>query len=143
MATLTFTLFAASPKAVHVGVNNIQAEYRAAGSLSVGDVLFVAKIPNGAIPVDMYEAHSSAAGALGIDMGLAWGANSGGGANLSAYASAKAMGLNRYALVAPLDAISLSASDVLGYGILALKVASGSMTLSATFHVNFSYRVDG
>lgn len=56
MATLTAAMAAADApaKALHEGVNSIEASYDLAASLSVGDVILLGKIPQGAHIVDGY-----------------------------------------------------------------------------------------
>lgn len=44
----------AVPRAVHAGVNSVRAAYNSSTCLSVSDILFLAKIPNGATIIDGY-----------------------------------------------------------------------------------------
>ena len=59
LATYTSTVYNNSAKFTHIGNVTVDgtAKWTAAGS--VGDVLFLAKIPNGAKIVDCYEYHTS------------------------------------------------------------------------------------
>lgn len=147
MSTTTCTVFNNQPKAPHTGVQHIGGvvSLGATGS-SVGDVFFLAKLPNGAIPVDFAEYHTiTGSTALAIDLGLARGHSNGGISSLSCYIAAGAVAtMNRMSLAgAPLSPVSLSASDPTGFGILAAKIVSGSMSASFQLNWSFSYRVDG
>lgn len=83
MATFTSSLYANSPKAVHVGVNCIAGQYNhAANTASAGDIVWLCKIPHGAQIVDFAEDHTANASAFALSVGLA--AVDGGSATLSA-----------------------------------------------------------
>lgn len=163
MAALTYTstTFNATPKSVHVGLVTVSGQFVSHGSTSpqvnsLGDVIFLAKIPHGAVVVDFAVDHSTTEGTFGMKYGLASGTAAGGGASLSFYSPslAKATAKTRWtggtiALTAALAAnatdpyrISCSDTDPNRYGIFAAKIATASA--STTFIVNFSvtYRND-
>lgn len=145
MATYTCTTFNNVPKAPHTGVQNISGVISlGATASSAGDVIFLAKLPNGAVPVDLLEYHTTGATAQALSFGLAKGHSNGGGASLSCYLASGAQATsNRLSLAgAPLSVVSLSATEPLTYGILAAKVESGSATTSLQLNWSFSYRVD-
>lgn len=149
MSTTTCSVFNNLPKAPHTGVQHLHGvvSLGATGS-SVGDVFLLAKLPNGAIPVDFMEYHTiTGSAALAVDLGLARGYSNGGISSLSCYLAAGAVATsNRMSLglvVPGLGQVSLSASDPTGFGILAAKIVSGSMSASFQLNWSFSYRVDG
>lgn len=140
MATYTSTLFVRPAKSVHVGLNNIQVAYTFTSAASVGDVVWLAKIPNGARVVDFIEDHSSPGTAVAFGLGVARGAP---GADFSLYASSLSADVkNRHAGEGFPASISLSASDPNDHGILIAQVTDGSMTNSVKISVSFTYRVD-
>ena len=147
MATYTCTVFNNQPKAPHTGVQHVGGVISlGATASSAGDIFFLAKLPNGAVPVDFQEWHTIlGSAALAVDLGLARGHSNGGIASLSCYQAAGAVATaNRMSLAgAPLSQVSLSASDPTGFGILAAKIASGSMSTSFQLNWSFTYRVDG
>ncbi len=149
MATYTCSVFNNQPKAPHTGVQTVSGvvSLGATGS-SVGDTFLLAKLPNGAVPVDFQEYHTiTGSSALAVDLGLARGYSNGGIASLSCYLAAGAVATaNRMSLglvVPGLGQFSLSASDPTGFGMLAAKIASGSMSASFQLNWSFSHRVDG
>jgi hypothetical protein len=144
MATYTCTVYNGQPKAPHTGVQHVSGTISlGATAASVGDVFFLAKLPNGAKVVDFQEYHTTGATAFAISLGLARGHSNGGIASLSCYLASGAQATaNRMSLgLSPSD-VSLSASDPTGFGILSAKVESGTMTTSFQLHWSFSYRVD-
>lgn len=146
MATYTSTTFAnLQPKAEHVGNQSVSGQFIITASSSVGDVVFLAKVPNGASIVDFKEDHSSGSTALAVDFGLANGHFNGGAPSYSCFISAGAQAtVNRNNVNASTGLnVSLSANDALGYGILSAKVASGTMTTSLVINFVLSYRSDG
>lgn len=146
MATYTASTFNNQPKAPHTGVQHIGGVISlGATASSNGDVFFLAKLPNGAIPVDFAEYHTTGATAQAVSLGLAKGFSAGGISSLSCYAASGAQAtMNRMSLAgAPLSQVSLSASDPVPYGILAVKIESGTATTSFQINWSFSYRVDG
>jgi hypothetical protein len=55
MATHTSTAAASGrvPRAIHAGVNSVSVVHTVSGSLSAGDIIQLAKIPNGATVIDV------------------------------------------------------------------------------------------
>lgn len=143
MATYTCTTFNAQPKSVHAGVNSVSGSVTIGPASSVGDIVFLAKLPHGAKYVNIQADHTSGAAALGVDYGLQTG-GPGGAASISCYISAGATNtiLTKNVAGVPAD-VSNSDTDPNRFGILAAKVASGSMTASLIINFIFSYRVDG
>lgn len=144
MATYTATFYANTPKAVHAGVNRINIAYTSTASVSAGDIHFLAKLPNGARLVDFWEDHSTGAATCTLDLGLARGTESGGGASLSAYQSAGAQATkNRYAIRSLPPVVSTSDNDPLKYGDLVAKVAAiGTATSIIVMNLCVLYTVD-
>lgn len=146
MATFTSTTFAnTQPKGPHVG-NISQGGQAITGSTkpAVGDVIFLCKIPNGAIIYDILEDHTCA-DTLGISFGLASGGPAG-SATFSAFiaSGAKATFNRRSVLNLPGGwTVSVSDLDPNRYGILAALIESGSVTATATINWTVMYRMDG
>lgn len=143
MATLTATTFANQPKAVHVGVNSVSGTFNSgATAASIGDVIFLAKLPNGAKFVSIEEDHSTGATALGVSFGLASGGPAG-SATYSCFIASGAQATNNRKNVLGIPAeLSLSANDPNSYGILAAKVESGTGTTSLIINFVYNYRMD-
>lgn len=144
MATYTASTFVNNqPKSVHVGTNSVSGQYNfGATASSVGDVIFLAKIPNGAKFVNIEEDHSTGATAQGVSFGLASG-GPGGSATYSCFIASGAQAtVNRRNVLGIPENVSLSANDPNSYGILAAKVESGSATAALIINFNFSYRLD-
>lgn len=150
MATTTYTAttFNNPPKQVHAGMVNVSGTYNAGAAVtSLGDVVFLAKIPHGATIVDLMIDTSSGETAVTTDVGLAKGYDVGGGVSMSCFVSGVAMAtvtrlaVRRAAGLGPFR-ISCSDSDPVRYGIFACKPAATSA--SASYMVNFSitYRCD-
>lgn len=145
MATYTCTTFNGQPKAPHTGVQHVHGVISlGATAWSAGDIFFLAKLPNGAVPVDFQEYHTTGATACAVSLGLARGHSNGGIASLSCYAASGAQATaNRMSLAgAPLSNVSLSGTDPTGFGILSAKIESGTATTSFQLNWSFSYRVD-
>jgi len=144
MATLTSTFFANTPKAVHTGVNVIRIDYQQTASVSAGDIIFLAKLPNGARCYDLVEEHSTGAATCTIDLGLAKGTASGGGVSISAFCSGvSAATQNRRTVRGIPPLVSTSDNDPDKYGILAAKIATiSSATSGLVMSLQFAYTVD-
>ena len=144
-ATITSTVFANLPvKAVHVGNVTVSGQVsQLAATATVGDILFLCKIPHGAKFVGMEVDHTTPATALGIDYGLATGGAAGGGASFSCCitAGAKATMLRRTVLGEPVK-VSVSDNDPNRYGIFAAQLASGTTTESFKINFSITYRTD-
>lgn len=147
--TLTSTIFDRQPNAVHVGNVTVGGSYALGTSTNtLSDIIFLAKIPHGAMIVDVLCDHTTAQTALGIKYGLATGTASGGGASLSCFTAATAKNtLTRKTTVGNNTAgvpvrVSVSDNDANRYGIFAATLSTG--TASDSYQINFSitYRVD-
>lgn len=146
MATYTTTTFANNqPKAVHVGNMTVSGSFNlGATASSNGDVIFLCKLPQGAIVTELLEAHTTGATTQALSFGLATGWQTDGGPTYSCYISNGAQAANNRLslLIQPTFATSLSVSDPNGYAILAAKNESGSATTSLILNWSVSYRVD-
>jgi hypothetical protein len=149
MATYTSTVFAnQQPKGVHVGRLSVggQAVVPGTGTApSAGDIVFLAKIPHGAVIEEIIVDHTCA-DTIAISYGLASGHTTGGNASLSALAAgvAKDTLTRRTAKGLPGGlTISCSDNDPNRYGIFSAKVESGSLTATATINFLVIFRNDG
>jgi hypothetical protein len=145
MATYTASSFNRAAKGPHTGVQAVVGEFSFPAASSVGDVVFLAKIPEGAVVVELVEYHSTGATAQALDIGLAAGGPGGGTISSSCYISGGAQAtVNRYAMELNFGhIISLSAAAQPRYGILSAKVASGSNTTSLKIKFTVLYSADG
>lgn len=149
VATYTSTVFAnLGPKQVHVGNVTVSGQYvGGAATHTVGDIIFLAKIPHGAKIVDIAVDHSTSETALGIDYGLAKGGAADGAASYSIFASALAtatvgrISARRASGSGPIT-VSVTDSDPVRYGIFGAKIASGSATTSLIINFSITYRCD-
>jgi hypothetical protein len=148
--TFTSTTFAnTQPKAPQVG-NISQGGQVVTGSTkpATSDVIFLCKIPHGAIIYDCIEDHTCA-DTIGISFGLATGWTAGGGPSYSAFiASGAKSTFNRRAVLAGgagSGGVTVSVSDLdpNRYGIFACIIESGSLTATATINWTVMYRMDG
>lgn len=145
MATYTATFYSQTPKGIHAGINRINVSWNSGAlTASNGDVILLAKLPNGSRLVDFWEDHSTGAATATMDLGLANGTGTGGGASFSCYQSGGAQAAkNRYAIRSQPEPVSTSDSDPNKYGILAAKlIAVSSATGSFILNVCFTYTVD-
>jgi hypothetical protein len=144
MATTTATLFANTPKAPHTGVVSVAVSYSfGATASSVGDVVFLAKIPHGARILEVIEDHSTGATAQALHIGLSKG-GPGGSATLSAIVSSAAQAaVNRRNVLGLPPTVSVSDGDPERWGILSATVAAGSATTSLVINAICLYTVDG
>ncbi len=111
---------------------------------SAGDVTYLCKIPDQAVIVDFEEDHTTL-DTMTIDFGLASGTDNGDATYSSLIAAGSKATLNRRSVLNNSGGVkcSLSASDPNGFGILAAKIAGGSMTASVTINWHVIYRCDG
>lgn len=142
--TLTSTVFDNVLKQVHTGNVTVGGSFaRGATTNTLSDIVFLAKIPHGAIVVDMYSDHTTPATAMGVKYGLASGAAGGGGASVSCFAAATAK-----ATVARLGVgnqnrrVSVSDSDPNRYGIFCAVLSTGTTTESYAINFSITYRND-
>jgi hypothetical protein len=147
MTTFTASTFDGLPRAVHAGVNHLSIFYNhGANSTSANDVILLAKLPNGARVLDFSESHSSGAASCALDFGWASGANSGGGADLSALGAALALNTRNNLQAGKLcpPVVSVSDNDPNKYGILAAKIATaGTTTINMSIRFMLTYEVTG
>ncbi len=135
-------------KSVEKGLNHIgpaKVQWTAAGS--VGDVLFLAKVPHGAIITAFEEYHSNGETAAVIDFGFTKGVAAGGGAHASCLISGGAIAtMNRMSFAAApagwFGKISLSDTDPIRYTTLIGKAISGTFTISVSVTFALTYRMD-
>lgn len=146
VATYTCSVFANQPK------RNVSGDMSVSGRLvhsgTVGDILFLAKIPHGARIVDFYEYHSNGQTAAAYSFGFDRGIAAGGGGNASCLIASGAVAtMNRMSLAnSPTGgpvAISVSDTDPLRYGTLVAKAESGTFTISVSIGFCVVYRSDG
>lgn len=148
LATYTSSVFDNVPtKAVHVGNQTVAGNVQWTAAGSVGDVLFLCKVPHGARIVDFAEYHSSGQTAAVIDFGFNKGIAAGGGANASCLVSGGAIAtMNRMSFGAsPQGAatiISLSDLDPVRYAVLIGKAISGTFTITVSVAFSITYRMD-
>jgi len=146
VATYTCSVYNNVPKFQHVG--NVTVSGKLVHSGTVGDILFLAKIPQGAQIVDFYEYHSNGQTAAAYSFGFDRGIAAGGGGNASCLISSGAVAtMNRMSLAAsPTGApvtLSVSDTDPLRYGVLQAKAESGTFTISVSVGWALIYRFDG
>jgi hypothetical protein len=145
-ATYTSTTFAnTQPKGPHVG-NISQGGVALTGSTKpqTGDVIFLCKVPNGAVIYDVIEDHSCL-DTVALSFGLATG-GPGGAATYSAFIASGAKGtFNRRSVLNLGNGWTVSVSDLdpNRYGIFACLVESGSYTGTVSINWTVMYRMDG
>lgn len=144
MATYTSTVFSSQPKQFHVGVEAVSGQINlAAQASSNGDVLFLCKIPHGAVIVSFDSDHTTGATTQVLDFGFATGGTDGGGASFSALVSGGAQAtFNRRNVRGLTPRVSVSDNDTNRWAALAAKVVSGSATTSLIVSWNVTYRND-
>jgi hypothetical protein len=144
MATYSCSVMSGQPRRVHAGLNIVHGQLSlGASASSAGDILFLAKIPNGAVVTNVQCDHSTGATAQGVSYGLANGGTAGGVSTLSAFIASGAQATNLQAIAGTLPyTISCSDNDTLQYGIFAGKVESGTATTSLVVNFRVSYHVD-
>lgn len=148
VATYTSTVFSNNqPKQLHVGDVTVAGQWVAAAAATVGDVVWLAKIPHGATIVEFAVDHSATVTTFAVDYGLASGTKSGGGAQLSIFASALANATiirKNLQNVSGTDnvQISCSVSDPGRYGIFAAKIGTNSATNLPIINFSITYRND-
>ncbi len=148
--TLTSTIFDRQPVGVHVGNITVGGSFaQGVTTNTLSDVIFLAKIPHGAMIVDVLCDHTTAQTALGIKYGLATGTASGGGASLSCFTAATAKAtLTRKTTLGNNTAgvpvrVSVSDNDTNRYGIFAATITTGTATDSYAINFSITYRNDG
>lgn len=144
VGTYTCTVFNSQPKMVHAGVVSVSGTFNYGTTAStVGDVIFLAKIPHGANFVNLETDHTTGASTQVLSYGLASG-GPGGSATYSCFiASGNQATLNRRNVLGVPAQISVSDNDPNRYGIFAAKVESGTTTTSLIINFVLTYRTDG
>lgn len=148
VATYTASTYLNTPKFEHVGNTSVSGagQWTAAGT--VGDIVFLAKIPHGSKIVDFYEYHTSGQTAAALSFGFDRGIAAGGGGNASCLISSGAIAtMNRMSLanspvLGPVT-ISVSDNDPLRYAVLQAKAESGTFTITVSLGFCITYRADG
>lgn len=144
VTTYTSTLQTATPKAPHIGDCSVAVNFIWPATSTVGDVLFLAKIPQGARILDLVEDHSTGATSQGVKFGFDRGIAAGGAGNLSILIAAGAQATkNRLSVLGLPPIISLSDADPIRYAWFACKVASGTTTTSLVVNAVLTYTMDG
>lgn len=145
MATYTSTVFANwQPKAEHVGLQAVRGTFNlGATASSTGDIIFLCKVPHGALPVELTCDHTTGSTTQALSYGLASGGPAG-SATFSCYIASGAQATKLRLSVLGLPAqISCSDLDPNRYGILAVKNESGTATTSLIINFLFTYLADG
>ena len=146
VTTYTSTVFANNgPRGSVYGLTEVRGNMVHSGT--VGDILFLAKVPNGAKIVDFHEYHTSGQTAAAYSFGFDRGIASGGAGNLSCLVSSGAIATeNRLQLAAAPSmvpvTISLSDTDPVLYATLSAKAESGTFTISVSIAFVLIYRAD-
>ena len=145
VTTYTSTLQTNTPKAPHIGDCSIAVQFSwAANASTIGDVVFLAKIPQGARILDLVEDHSTGATAQALSFGFDRGIAAGGAGNLSILISSGAQATkNRLSVLGLPPIISVSDADPLRYAWFACKVESGTTTTSLVVNAVLTYTMDG
>lgn len=110
---------------------------------SAGDIVYLCKIPDQAVIIDFEEDHT-AADTVGLDFGLHKGTDTNDATYSSLISAGAKSTLNRRSVLNNTGGVkcSISDSDPNGFGILAAKVASGSLTATITINWKVVYRMD-
>lgn len=146
VSTFTASTYPNSPKAVHVGDMSISGSVNYAGT--IGDIIFLAKVPHGATIVDFWEGHTSGETAAAISFGFTRGVVAGGAGSASCLIASGPIAVrnNFNPLIWPGNwpaVISLSDLDPIRYTTLVAKAESGTFTISSTIRWCLQYRMDG
>lgn len=141
VATYTSTTYVNDPPAyIHAGdiTKTGSAKWTAAGT--VGDILFLCKVPHGAKIVDFKEYHTNGETAAALSFGFDRGIAAGGGGNASVLIASGALATNNSMTLAnaPVQ-ISLSDTDPVRYAVLQAKAESGTVTISVVVNWRLTY----
>lgn len=146
VATYTSTIYANNaPKSVHTGDFTVSGKMVYSGT--VGDILFLTKVPHGARIVNFQEYHSNGETAAAFSFGFNKGIAAGGGGNHSCLIASGAVAtMNRMSFAAsptgsPVQ-ISLSDTDPVRFATLTAKAESGTFTISVSLGFALTYRMD-
>lgn len=135
-------------KAPHTGdctVGPIRMQWTAAGT--VGDILFVCKVPHGARIVELREYHTNGETAATMKFGLNKGVAAGGAGSASCLIASGAVATMNRSTFAAFPAgwdgrVSLSDADPVRFATLIGKAASGTFTITASLIASVTYRMD-
>lgn len=145
MATLTSTVFANNqPRNLVTGNITVSGTFNwGAATCSAGDVVFLAKVPHGAHPIELRIDHTGSSTVMTCDYGWATGGASGGGASYSALISGAVIStITRTNVKGRLADVSVSDNSPANYGILSAKVEACSGCTSAVINFTFTYSMD-
>lgn len=145
VSTYTCSTFSNVPKSRVYGSSRQSGKMVHSGT--VGDILFLCKIPHGAKIVDLQEYHSSGQTAAAYSFGFDRGVAAGGAGNASCLISSGAIAtMNRLSFAASPNAdtvqISLSDTDPVRYAVLQAKAESGTFTISVSLTWAVTYVVE-
>lgn len=144
VTTYTSTLQTATPKAPHIGNCSVAVSFMWTAASTIGDVVFLAKIPQGARIIEFTEDHSTGATAQALSFGFDRGIAAGGAGNLSILIASGAQATkNRLSVLGLPPIISVSDGDPLRFAWLAGKVESGTTTTSLVVNAVLTYTMDG
>ena len=148
VATYTSSVYEKlAPKSHVYGPTTVAGKMQWTAAGTVGDVLFLCKVPHGAKIVDFAEYHSNGQTAAAISFGFNKGIAAGGGGNQSCLISSGAIAtMNRMSFAnfpsgVPLQ-ISLSDTDPVRYATLVGLAESGTFTISVSVTFSLTYRMD-
>lgn len=144
VATYTSTVYLNNQAVSTVTGNTSRSgrmQWTAAGT--VGDILFMQKVPHGARIVDFAEYHTSGQTAAAISFGFDRGIAAGGAGNASVLLASGAIATtNRMTLANMPIQISLSDNDPVRYAVLIGKAESGTFTITVSVNWSLTYRMD-
>ncbi len=146
VATYTATTYNTTPKDLQTGVQVVggRAQWTAAGT--VGDIVFLAKIPHGATIIDFHEYHTSGQSTATVSFGFDRGIAAGGAGNASVLIASGVLATeNRmvYATNPGPVTISLSDLDPVRYAVLQAKAETGTFTITVSFGWSILYHKSG
>ncbi len=151
VATYTCSIFNNVPKAVHVGNQSVSGLIVHSGT--IGDILFLCKVPHGATIVDFLESHTSGQTAATYSVGLDKGVVAGGAGQASCIilGTAGVIGATTQRFNAAAwpvasnwpPVVSLSDLDPVRYATVVAKATAGTFTISVSMRFTLVYRMDG
>ena len=144
VTTYTSTLQNSTPKAPHIGDCSVAVNFVWTATSTVGDVCFLAKIPQGARILSLEEDHSTGATAQALSFGFDRGIAAGGAGNLSILIASGAQATkNRLSVLGLPPIISVSDADPQRFAWFSCKVESGTTTTSLVVNAVLTYTMDG
>lgn len=144
VATYTSSIYEKyPPKAPHIGNTTVQGKVQWTAAGTVGDILFLCKVPHGAKIVDFVEYHTNGETATGISFGFNKGIAAGGGGNHSVLIASGAVATNnRMTRANGVIQISLSDTDPVRFATLTAKGESGTLTITTSVNFALTYTMD-